>query len=104
NTDPPPYAKCGIRLKLCDVPIDDANRTHVSGGRHICVGTQGLGDWAVAVDRGPRLFAAFVFGASTLSIVFVDIQGRLALARVHGDGGTIFDRRYDCVLSRLSGV
>src|SRR5690625_4744381 len=85
------------------MPINDADCAHVGRSRHVRVCAQSLGDRTVAVDRGPWLFATFLLSATTLQLIFVDVQGQSALAHVDGDWVAILDQTDNSAVSSLRG-
>src|SRR5699024_7259913 len=86
---------------LSQVAIHDTNRAHISGGCHVGICAQGLGDWTVTVDRSPWLFAAFLLCATTLQFIFIDVQAQLTLAHVDGDGVAVFDQADNAAVCSL---
>src|SRR5690625_1848999 len=85
------------------MPINDADCAHVGRSRHVRVCAQSLGDRTVAVDRGPWLFATFLLSATTLHLIFVDVQGQCALAYVDGDRVAILNQTNYTAVSSLRG-
>src|SRR5699024_3197021 len=85
------------------MPINDADCAHVRRSRHVRVCAQSLGDRTVAVDRGPWLFARFLLSATTLQLIFVDVQGQCALAYVDGYRVAILDQTDNSAVSSLRG-
>ena len=91
------------RERLVHVAIYHADGTAVSGGCHVGISAQSLGDRAVALNRGPWLFALLLRLATSLQLRLINVQGELALVDVNGDGVAVFNQTDEAAVGCLRG-
>ena len=82
--------------------IYHADGTAVSGGCHVGISAQSLGDRAVALHRGPWLFTLFALD-DVASAPSHQRQGELALVDVYGDGVAVFNQADEAAVGCLRG-